>query len=338
MAFDLTISALYLSSLIEIIEDMGWPRDAQLRELGKSAVEMADPRLHVPFDAAMDHFRLAQKTLDCPDLGVQIGHKFRVATFVETGSILNFCNSLAHACEINRRYEPLVETAGQSSLVREGECAYLQWNPRFRDDDAHRAMTEIIFAGYVATVQWLSWGFNKGVKSVAFRHAKPAYSEVYEALFQCPISFGAAHNRLQFFSDTVDQPLPTRDAAKLDKMCKKLDRLMAKLAGDTEMGRQVRRTITASIGERPVTLSNIAAQMGMSDRTLRRKLNAEGLTFRGLVDETRKAMFDTLLARGESLTTIALMLGYNDQSAFIRAFRRWYGISPSAYRTQMIAI
>lgn len=329
-----TLSALYLSSLIDIIDGFGWEREKQLAALGFSVVELADPRMRVGVDTCCKHFNQASKILDRPEIGVQMGHKFRISTYGNTGSIYNFCDSLSDGVRISRRYQPLVETAGRPDFIEENGRAYMQWNPNFEGDEHYRIITDVIFGGYAATVQWLSWGFDKGVKSVEFRHAKPEYAEVYETLFQCPVSFSQTNNRLEFFPETVYRPMPTSDAIKKESICNTLDKLMLSFEGETVISRKVRGAIRRLMGQKQVTLINVASELGVSERTLRRQLSAEGVNFRSMVDLVRKDMFDTLSGRGESLTSIAYLLGYSDQSAFTRAFRRWYGMSPSAYRSK----
>lgn len=114
-----------------------------------------------------------------------------------------FCDSLAHAAQINTRYKSLVETAGRGGFERDGERAFLRWYPNFADDDAYRMITEIIFSGYVTTVRWLEWVYQKDVKALTFRHKSPAYADKYTEILQCPITFEQPDNHLEFFAETV---------------------------------------------------------------------------------------------------------------------------------------
>ncbi len=83
-------------------------------------------------------------------------------------------------------------------------------------------------------------------------------------------------------------------------------------------------------------MEDIAAEMQMTSRTLRRHLTAEGATFRALLEEVRSALAEELMATA-SLThgEIAERLGYADVTTFIEAFRRWKGVPPSAYRRSL---
>ena len=79
-------------------------------------------------------------------------------------------------------------------------------------------------------------------------------------------------------------------------------------------------------------MANLARRLGMTERTLRRRLELEGTNFRQLVDEVRRSSAPGLLANGRCVGEVALLLGFNGISAFGRAFRRWYGMSPRAAR------
>ena len=77
----------------------------------------------------------------------------------------------------------------------------------------------------------------------------------------------------------------------------------------------------------------MAADFGMSQRTLQRKLSDIGLSYQQLLDETRHELARRYLDdQGKSVTEITFLLGFSEQSAFTRAFKRWSGMSPSAYR------
>ncbi len=99
---------------------------------------------------------------------------------------------------------------------------------------------------------------------------------------------------------------------------------------------KVRGRLCAGLGREAPTLSDVAAQLRMSARTLRRHIQAEGTTFQQLADETRFAQAKRQLAQGDrALASIAADLGFSEPSAFHRAFRRWAGVTPQAFRRQL---
>ena len=96
---------------------------------------------------------------------------------------------------------------------------------------------------------------------------------------------------------------------------------------------QVRSQISQSLGEGVPTITDTAQQLGMSGRTLQRRLSDQGYSFQTLVDESRRQLSERLLKETDySLAEIAFMTGYSEQSAFTRAFKRWAGQTPRSYR------
>lgn len=85
-------------------------------------------------------------------------------------------------------------------------------------------------------------------------------------------------------------------------------------------------------------MAEVAARLGLSTRTLRRRLAAEGVTYKTLVDEVRASLAVELLSSaGLSVEDTAIRLGYAESASFIHAYRRWKGVTPSAHRQQLIA-
>ncbi|WP_371398026.1 AraC family transcriptional regulator ligand-binding domain-containing protein [Fretibacter rubidus] len=329
----MAFAAIYFSSLVDIIAGEGWPRDGQLLALGVTEGELSDPSQRIDNKTVADHFEHAAQILDCPHIAILMGYKFRVATFVETGSVLAYADSLVHAGRLNARYQRLAESSGIGSVAYEDEQIYLRWAPNFDDDNHYRRLTEVIFAGYVTTVRWLAWVYRKDFVGLSFRHEKPDYADKYSEILQCPVQFSQTHNQLQFYPETAELSLPTSNPQKLAIVTERLDRILMGAKADTDLMRRVKAAIRTVIKSGRVTLIDVAKLLEMTDRTLRRQLKEQGVSFRDVVDDVRKRQFDRLVRDGHTLTQIAHILGYNDQSAFTRAFRRWYGMSPTLYLT-----
>ena len=97
----------------------------------------------------------------------------------------------------------------------------------------------------------------------------------------------------------------------------------------------VRRAVAESLRDGEPSLARVAKKLAMSPRTLQRQLNEQGVMFKNLVNDTRRRFALIYLRdRRNALTEIAFLLGDSDASAFNRAFKRWTGLAPSAYRAQ----
>ena len=179
----------------------------------------------------------------------------------------------------------------------------------------------------------VNFGHAFSPRRVAFRHPAPADASPYVALFCCPVSFGADANRLLIDSADADHPLPTgnRDVAAAH------DRILVEQLARLDKSNVVAR-FRASLLER-MTLGefseeHIARDLHMSQRSLQRRLAEADASYQSLVDDTRRDMaLRYIQDPTKSATDITFLLGYSQQSAFTRAFRRWTGMSPSQYRS-----
>jgi AraC-like DNA-binding protein len=108
---------------------------------------------------------------------------------------------------------------------------------------------------------------------------------------------------------------------------------LAKMEDDNSLDRKVRIQVSKSLSEGVPALSDIAGRLGMSGRTLQRRLAGLGFSYQDLVDESRRQLAKRLLQQTEfSLFEVAFMTGFSEQSAFTRAFKRWAGQTPRSFR------
>jgi AraC-like DNA-binding protein len=114
-----------------------------------------------------------------------------------------------------------------------------------------------------------------------------------------------------------------------------LERVLAEIPQEDGMLVSVRRAVAEAMREGDPNLTRVAKKMAMSPRTLQRQLKEQGMEFKQLVDDTRRRFaLSYLRDRRHTLTEIAFLLGYSEASAFNRAFKRWTGSTPLAYRSQ----
>jgi len=170
--------------------------------------------------------------------------------------------------------------------------------------------------------------------AVRLRRMRPKDGEAYRRHFGCVVHFAADEDSITLSRRDADRPLPTSNrqlAATLDRI---LAEQLAHLDKRDVVARcQARLLDQLSSGE--VSEDAMAEQLHMSRRTLQRKLAEADLTYQKLVDDTRRDLaMRHLEDPRHSITDVTFLLGFSQQSAFTRAFRRWTGMSPSAYRAQ----
>ncbi|MBM7170539.1 AraC family transcriptional regulator [Streptomyces sp. G44] len=168
-----------------------------------------------------------------------------------------------------------------------------------------------------------------------FRHPPPPHQDEYEVLFGCPVRFGAERTGAGFPAHWLDAPL-VRDEAALDEMLRRAPfELLSRREYGTTVAEQVGRALARSLRSSPhlPSLGEIAARLAVSPATLRRRLAEEATSYQRLKDAVRRdAAIAGLAEGGEPIAELAARLGFSEDTAFHRAFRRWTGTTPGAYR------
>ena len=167
-----------------------------------------------------------------------------------------------------------------------------------------------------------------------FRHARPSYVAAYQRVFGCPIAFGQPFDALEYPARLLDRPMIGRSDAYHRTL-----RAQADLRAAHELPlAQVRRVLHTRISDPELDVADVARVLGVSHRTLQRRLREGGKSFRELRDEVRyQRARETLAGSDASIDEIASALGYRDRSNFVRAFSRWAGQSPSQLRARVRA-
>ncbi|MFJ7637885.1 MULTISPECIES: helix-turn-helix domain-containing protein [unclassified Peribacillus] len=159
--------------------------------------------------------------------------------------------------------------------------------------------------------------------------------QALEAYFGCPIQIGANGNRLTLHRRDLDRPFVSYNADLLEILTPVLDRSLGehqRIIPITEIVKWIiKRSLT---GGRP-DIQTIAREMGMSDRTLQRRLTDEGRSFKHLLAEVRQEQARVYLTDiSLDIKEVAFLMGYEDQNSFYRAFRQWEGVTPSHWRAE----
>lgn len=160
--------------------------------------------------------------------------------------------------------------------------------------------------------------------SVEFRHPRPAYHALYAETFGDKLNFDAPHNRLFLPAATLELPIRQHHPVLAELICEGLDRRLAQLqqfsGWGARLAEQLRRDLQRGL---PVSLEQAAAALHQSPRTLRRRLQEQGLGFREILDGVRAELEQSLELQGLNRGQIGEQLGYADLPAYLHARKRW---------------
>jgi AraC-like DNA-binding protein len=158
-------------------------------------------------------------------------------------------------------------------------------------------------------------------------------SDVYKAYFGCPIRYGAVADVLVLKQTDLERPFPGHNPELLDMLSPALATMLGELQTHSSVGEQVKVVLKRNLASGRPELSQVASNLGMSERTLQRRITEEGTTFRSLLMEARQELAHQLLSVPDmGIDEVSYLLGYQDTNAFHRAFREWEGVSPGRWR------
>jgi AraC-like DNA-binding protein len=170
-------------------------------------------------------------------------------------------------------------------------------------------------------------------RAMYFPYPAPAHMASYHRVFRCALHFGSDRMEWHFDAEVLDAPCP--NASQLTAMvCSSFcDRVLAASAGQSALEREVRLILLGHAGRYP-SAAEVASSMGMSLRTLFRRLRHEGTTFQALLDGVRRSVaIEFLESTSITVEEIAQRVGVSDASNFRKAFRNWTGSSPTTFRS-----
>ena len=231
------------------------------------------------------------------------------------------------AFERATRYVTVAGSDFRFALEREGDLLVC------RTDSASSEGRVGIFSAEVAVGMMVKLGRvvagDLPVNEVWFRHEAPEYADLYDRVYELPIRFEKRCNALIGLYARLDNPLPRADSTLCDLLDQHAQALLDRLPHNDSTADRVRETIANELASGDPTAEHVSEALGMSPRTLRRRLQDEGTSHQQLLDEVRKELASSYLAEGKlGITEVAFLLGFSDASAFHKAFRRWTGRRP----------
>lgn len=328
-----TVSSTYLLSAFNSCIDAGCDPAELADYLQFDEISLNNPVSRFPAQRFMQLLHAAEDKLGELGIGMKIGQEFRPQTFRDIGYVALSCENIKEALALNRKYQRLTQELGTTRLEFEGETAIILWDPHSDDYEYMRPMADVVFSGYFTMGLWMAW-VNAGsvMSKVLFKHKPVPYAELFAQRFNCDVEFNASVNAMVFDTKVAMLPLPQHNPEMVRVVSHRLDRALKQLDAPKSIPDLTYDMIEALLPNSAPTVVEVAKLMGMSDRTLRRRLSDANLSYRDLLQKVRQDSCEIHLRdRNISLSSLAHQLGYSEQSAFSHAFRTWYGMTPKEY-------
>jgi AraC-like DNA-binding protein len=328
------ISVAAMTGLLEAIRDAGADPDQVLRTFELEPSVLANVDGFIPCSVFARILEEAARATGDECFGLHFGERFNPKNIGSLVYAVLNSPTVAVADAQVARYLKLYNQAANVSFTVEGQFAYLRYVLEDLGIEAPRQENEYSMVVRLNTIRMMVGSQWKPLE-VQFAHEAPADISEHQRIFGAPVLFGYPTNNFVVECEFLERQVPAADTRLFEIMKRYLERILEEMPqGDGGLS-SVRRAVAESLRDGEPSLARIAKKLAMSPRTLQRQLNEQGVKFKNLVNDTRRQFALIYLKdRRNSLTEIAFLLGYSDASAFNRAFKRWTGLAPSAYRAQ----
>lgn len=324
-------SATWVKGVLDMFASEGLDVQRLMRGADIDGPGLDKPGARVGADAVIRLWNLAIQASGNPALGLDRELVARHVNFDVVGHAMLSSADLRGGLNALSRYLALISDATTIALEQDRHQNWLVIShigntlrvPRQRQE--HAILTLLILC---------NWLTRREVRPLAaeFLFPPPVCELPYQKAFDCPLRFGQPVTRLLLADVDLATPLPSRSPAMLALHERLMDEQLNNL-GSSTVSNKVRETVMQRLGQGEPRREDVAADLALTDRTLQRRLRAEGSSYQQLLDEARCELARKYLAQDHlPLSAMADLLGFGDQSNFFRACKRWFGVPPGEYR------
>lgn len=321
----------YLRMLCALLEEEGGDVRAVLQQAGLDAADLDADGPMLPLSRARWLILALERAAARPTLALEAGSRVRPSWHGPLGTALRHSASLREALGLIERHAALRTRCFEARLEPVTGGLRYAIEPGVPLGDVRRFVLEHVLASTIGLVRALADAGPDSLK-LELPWSRPAWHAAYRVLAGA-VRFDAPALSLVLPDKVLDRPNPHADAASCLGARWVCEDQAVRAAAPPSVTQHVRSVLDASVGVSDLTLSHVARRLGTSSRTLVRHLNAEGSNFQQLLDDARRDRALRLLDDGaRTIADVALALGYRSPSNFGRSFRRWVGVTPTAYR------
>ncbi|MCR6632372.1 MAG: AraC family transcriptional regulator [Magnetospirillum sp.] len=309
----------------------GGDPDMVFTRVGVDENRLTDPKLALDLGAYVGMMEEAAGETGNDNFGLWYGQQFKPAMLGLIGEVALASPTLGAAVSNLAQLFPYHQQATETRLVRDGDLLRLEYRILDGRILSRRQDAELTM-GMFANVFRHCLGAGWTPEEVHCEHPRPEGWREHERAFDAPVHFGQRTNAVVFRDLDLDRPMPEGDLGRLTRL---RDELVRVAGGTGAVGflDRVKGEVRSRLPDGTPAVEEVAEALGLARWTLQRRLADHGLSYSDVVDQVRRDLACLHLRQPHvAVAEIGFMLGYSEVSAFSRAFRRWQGVSPQAYR------
>ncbi len=333
MSSDVRVSALLTRSLCEFFQTIGLDSmslcsraDVDLRSVEEQGwLSLAD------FDRLL--LRAVAMSGD-PSLGLHWAERSPMFQLDLPMSLIVAAPKLRDVMRALVQIQLLFANREQCAFTESGSRSVIALNVLAASDEGLRVLTELALGGLLRTFRYR--GDDGLIRRINVGYAPPPNASEYKRIFGPRLRFDQRRTSIEFTSVGLDREHPLGNEERFQRIGEQAAELRQRVLAGMSIAEQLEGQMRAAL-PRVATMADAATALGMSERSLRRRLAEESIRYGALIDSVQRTRAQELLAIGDkSVKEVAHALGFANASSFIRAYRRWTGRAPGADRSSLL--
>jgi AraC-like DNA-binding protein len=330
--FAMSLSIMLISALVEGVEPAGvaGPELLRVANIDPHRLEDIDGRLD---RAEYDRAQTAALDLTGDDaLGLHLGERVSGRTFDVLADLASHAPTLRDAFQTFARFHRIVSDGPDTTVYEHASIATLHYQFPRSSPRCNRLRAEFAMVGFLRMLRDFTRRDNPA-RAVYFEHPAPEYLHEYARIFGGIERFDHDFTGIEFDRELLDRTQQPQNGELYTVLESLAERKLSRVTREGGHAERLRDYLTSTaLAERP-QMDVVARSLGISVRSLRRRLDEEGVSYTTLLNEARATLAKRMLDDPRrSIYETAYAMGFSDPSAFHRAFKRWTGMTPTQYR------
>jgi len=327
-----TVIGVYLHYIDGYLQELGFDSASVFRRAGLLYPDYVKPGERISLSELARVIKQVNSIITLPDFFLQLGKRIPLMAHGNVGMAMFACKDIQTLLMLAEKFVPLAFSSLRLSLKNEGSKATFNVEAQTDYPLLDIAVTEAVLGTMLVNLTRLSSIDIKPLR-VNIGYQKPHHYLAYEALLQCPVEFGSPSTTLIFSNKQMLLPIQTADTLGATLLVDQCQDDLNQAEQGLSFALRMTDIVTNNLSDSP-SITFVAHKMQLSERSLRRRLAEENVSFRELVKNVRhdKALY--LLEKTDCrIDKIAQQVGYKETASFRRAFKERMAVSPREWRT-----